>query len=266
VPRSEIKSGDTIYRTTNNQKDGTVNAYYRVKRNPLYRSNASAVRDWAGGTAQGVLMLEAIQGNSLSDPATHPFVAGSTIFVGDPPDGKDAGVVPTGMAGEDFRSRDNWIQVYVGDVTGSGSKTTDPYDNYRGPIYRNSALWPPDEVEATAENNDNFTLIRFSDYLNTTLTCKVNGVDGLTGTYCLSGFFTKNNTGSADVIRFSSPDGVLFYSPQSVDAFPVKRPEVGIHAYGQGLLIQYTYFDDFAIQFGPGYGITRQGFLLPIQQ
>jgi hypothetical protein len=128
-------------------------------------------------------------------------------------------------------------------------------------------------VEDTVTNNDNFTLIRFSDSdsplndptKNATLTCKVNGVDR-TGTYCLSGFFTKNNNGSADVIRFSSPDGVLFYSPQSGATFPAKRPEVGLHAYGGSSQITNTSFDDFAMQFGPGYGIIRQGFLLPIQQ
>ena len=113
-------------------------------------------------------------------------------------------------------------------------------------------------------NTDNFTLLRFSDYVNSSLTCKVNGVDR-TGSYCLTGFYSKDNTGSAgDVLRFASPDGTLFYSPQSGTIFPAGRSEVGLHAYGNDAY--WTEFDDFALQFGPGYGITRQGFLLPIQQ
>ena len=83
-------------------------------------------------------------------------------------------------------------------------------------------------------------------------------------TYCTS-FGTRNNFGTGgDVVRFTSPDGSMFYSPQSGAVFPTKRSEVGLHAYcNDG---QFTEYDDFAIQFGPGYGITRQGFLLPLQQ
>jgi hypothetical protein len=107
-------------------------------------------------------------------------------------------------------------------------------------------------VEDTAIYNDNFTLLRFEDYVNST--------------YCTS-FFTKLNstTGSAgDVLRFQSPDGSMFYSPQSGVVFPTKRAEVGLHAYGNdGNFVEY---DDFALQFGPSYTITRQGFMLPIQQ
>ena len=156
---------------------------------------------------------------------------------------------------ETFRARDNWILFYVGDTTGTAPADADPFNNRRGPVLRNSVLWPPDNTEDTVVNNDNFTLLRFSDYVNPT--------------YCTS-FFTKpNNTaGSAgDVIRFTSPDGSLFYSPQSGTSqndFPTGRAEFGLHTYGvEGNL---TEFDDFALQFGPGYGITRQGFLMPMQQ
>ena len=84
----------------------------------------------------------------------------------------------------------------------------------------------------------------------------------LGGTNCLSGFFSKDNIDPApDMLRFSSPDGVVFNSPSAGTLSP-ERAEVGLHNYGGNI----TYFDDFALQFGPGYGITRQGFLLPIQQ
>jgi hypothetical protein len=112
-------------------------------------------------------------------------------------------------------------------------------------------LWPPDNVVDTVPSNDNFTLIRFSDYVNST--------------YC-SSFFTKNNTGSAgDVLRFTSPDGTKFYSPKTGSIFPVSRAEVGLHAFGNGGSGAVEY-DDFGVQFGPGYEIIRRGFLLPIQQ
>jgi hypothetical protein len=55
---------------------------------------------------------------------------------------------------------------------------------------------------------------------------------------------------------------VLFNSPSSGSSLPVSRAEVGLHAYA----VTSIFYDDFAMQFGPGYGITRQGFLLPIQQ
>jgi hypothetical protein len=98
--------------------------------------------------------------------------------------------------------------------------------------------------------SDNFTLLRFSDFVN--------------AAHC-TGFFTKANPGPAgDVIRFTSPDGSMFYSPQGGTVFPTGRSEFGLHAYGIDAVS--TEFDDFAIQFGPGYRITRQGFLQPVQQ
>jgi prepilin-type N-terminal cleavage/methylation domain-containing protein len=243
----EILNGEIVYQTSNNLAGGTVNAIYRVARNPIYRTAASADRNWAGGVAQGVLLLERIKDNPLSNPTTAPFVAGSKIFVGDHPGGTWAGTV---SASEAFRARDNWIMFYVGDPTGSAPADTNPFNYYRGPILRGSVLWPPDNTEDTVINTDNFTLLRFSDYVNTT--------------YCTS-FFAKSNTGSAgDVLRFTSPDGTLFYSPKSGTVFPAGRAEFGLHAFGNDAM--WTEFDDFALQFGPGYGISRKGFLLPIQQ
>jgi hypothetical protein len=104
----------------------------------------------------------------------------------------------------------------------------------------------------TVPANDNFTLIRLSDYVNSA--------------YCTS-FSTKYNTGTGggDILRFTSPDGTKFYSPATGTVFPANRPEVGLHAYGISQE-NATYYDDFAIQFGPSYGISRKGFLLPIQQ
>ena len=52
-------------------------------------------------------------------------------------------------------------------ATRSGNAPADinPFNNYRGPILRNSVLWPPDNPEDTVINTDNFTLLRFSDYV-----------------------------------------------------------------------------------------------------
>jgi prepilin-type N-terminal cleavage/methylation domain-containing protein len=261
----EILSGETVYQTSNNLPGGTVTAVYRVMRSPVYRAAKSGNRLWSSGSEQGVLLLERISGNALSNPSTAPFTGGSTIFVGEHPGGTNAGTVGVGGVSDAvFRQRDNWLMFSVGDPTGKDPADTNPFNNYRGPVLRNSILWPSDNPEETVINTDAFTLLRFSDYLNASLSCRVNGV-GQTGSYCLTRFFTKNNDGSAgDVLRFASPDGSMFYSPQSGTVFPTGRAEFGLHAYGMDG--HFTEFDDFALQFGPGYSITRKGFLMPIQQ
>ena len=261
----EILSGETVYQTSNNLPGGTVTAVYRVMRSPVYRAAKSGNRLWSSGSEQGVLLLERISGNALSNPSTAPFTAGSNIFVGEHPGGTDAGTVGVGGVSDVvFRQRDNWLMFSVGDPTGKDPADINPFNNYRGPVLRNSILWPPDNPEETVINTDAFTLLRFSDYLNASLSCRVNGV-ARAGSYCLTGFFTKNNDGSAgDVLRFASPDGSMFYSTQSGTVFPTGRAEFGLHAYGMDA--HFTEFDDFALQFGPGYGITRKGFLMPIQQ
>lgn len=261
----EMLSGETVYQTSTNLPGGTVTAIYRVMRSPVYRAAKSGNRLWTSGSEQGVLLLERIAGNSLSNPSTAPFQLGYKIFVGEHPGGTDAGTVgvPGGVSDEVFRQRDNWLLFYVGDPSGNAPADTNPFNNTRGPILRNSVLWPPDNPQETVINTDNFTLLRFSDYVNSSLSCRVNGVNR-TGGYCLTGFYSKDNTGAAgDVLRFASPDGTMFYSPQS-GPFPAGRAEFGLHVYGADG--HFTEFDDFALQFGPGYGITRQGFLLPIQQ
>jgi prepilin-type N-terminal cleavage/methylation domain-containing protein len=249
----QIMSGDTVYQTSSNDAAGTVTAIYRLARNPYYRDYTESIRNWSGNAAQGVMVLEPIQGNPASVPATSPFTSGKKIFAGEPPGGVWAATVgvPGGITDQAFRARNNWLQFYVGDPTGNAPADADPFNNYRGPVLRNSVLWPPDNAEDTAVNNDNFTLLRFSDYINSS--------------YC-TWFGTKNNTmpEGGDILRFTSPDGSEFYSPQSGVVFPTGRAEVGLHAYGDDG--HFTEFDDFGLQFGPGYGITRQGFLLPIQQ
>jgi prepilin-type N-terminal cleavage/methylation domain-containing protein len=249
----EILNGETVYQTADNQPGGTVTAKYRVARNPVYREPYISLRNWAGNAAQGVILLERIAGESLSDPSTAPFTAGSKIFVGEPPGGTWAATVGVGgYIDQAFRVRDNWVMFYVGDPTATLPADSDPFNNFRGAVLRNSVLWPRDNVEDTLVNNDNFTLLRFSDYVNTTY---------------ITGFGTKYNTSvgeGADVLRFTSPDGSMFYSPKSGTVFPTSRSEVGLHAYGNdGNWVEY---DDFAMQFGPGPGPTRKGFALPIQQ
>ncbi len=259
----EIVSGETLYQTADNLPGGTVTAVYRVARNPLYRDSSAGARNWVGNSAQGVILLERIQGNAKSNPSTTPFTAASKIFVGEHPGGTWAATAS--VSGDAvFRRRDNWVLMYVGDPTGNAPADTDPFNNYRNPVIRNSVLWPPENPEGTAIPSDNFTLIRFGDYVNPSLSCKVNGVDQ-SGSYCLQGFYSKGNTGSAgDVLRFASPDGALFHTPQSGVVFPANRAEVGLHAFGNDAT--FAEFDDFAIQFGPGPGPVRKGFLMPIQQ
>ena len=249
----EILSGDTVYQTSDNSPGGPLRGVYLVARSPIYRENWESDRRWSSGLARGVLLLEVIADNSYSNPVTYPFTAGSTIFVGDYPSGTEAGTVgvPGGYTDTVFRARDNWIMAYVADQTGKSPSDSNAFNNYRGPVLRESALWPPDNAVDTVPANDYFTLIQFSDYVN--------------NTYCTS-FGTKYNTGTGgDVLRFTSPDGAKFYSPATGNIFPANRAEVGIHAFGLSQE-NATYYDDFAIQFGPINGITRQGFLLPIQQ
>ena len=247
----EIRSGEIVYQTSNNLPGGTLNAIYRVMRSPVYRSAAQADRNWTGGTARGVLLLERIKDNAYSNPTAYPFTVGSNIFVGDYPAGIDSGTVGVpGFTDQAFRVRDNWLLFYVGDPAGNAPADTDPFNNFRNPISRGWFLWPPDDPADTVSGSDNFTLLRFSDFVN--------------AAHC-TGFFTKANPGPAgDVIRFTSPDGSMFYSPQGGPLFPTGRSEFGLHAYGIDAVS--TEFDDFAIQFGPGYRITRQGFLQPVQQ
>jgi hypothetical protein len=62
----EIASGDTVYTTNNNSPSGTVTAIAIVRRNPVYRSSSSTVRNWSGKTAEAVLILEAVRGLASS--------------------------------------------------------------------------------------------------------------------------------------------------------------------------------------------------------
>jgi len=81
-----------------------------------------------------VLLLERIAGNSLSDPVTAPFTAGSKIFVGEHPGGTDAGTVGVSGGGDEvFRRRDNWLMFYVGDPGGNAPADVNPFNNFRGP-------------------------------------------------------------------------------------------------------------------------------------
>ena len=190
---------------------------------PRVPSGNARVRHWASGNAaQGVLLLERIKDNSSRTrplPRSRRARRSSSGII---PAGPVPGTVgvPGGVTDTVFRLRDNWILFYVGDPTGNAPADINPFNNYRGPILRNSVLWPPDSMEETAINNDNFTLLRFSDYVNTSLTAG-------------QGFGTRNNCyGSTkdggDVIRFTSPDGNMFYSPQSGVVFPTNRSEVGL--------------------------------------
>ncbi|MRR37521.1 hypothetical protein EG829_23275 [bacterium] len=274
----EIASGDTVYTTNDNSSSGTVTAIAIVRRNPVYRSSSSTVRNWSGKTAEAVLILESVKASGITRP--HVFGQGKTLFVGNEGAGVIAGVVgiPSGSTDIVYRDRDQWVAVYVADPTGPASSRmpdADPFNIFnssngqyeRGRILRTSVRWPVDDVEYTSAANDFFTVVRFGSFVNSTLpSCKVSSGSGLMdlgGTNCLGSFYSGNNSlaNYPDILRFSSPNGVVFNSPMG-STFPTAQSEVGLHSLGGDV----PSFDDFALQFGPGYGITRQGFMLPIQQ
>lgn len=227
----EIKYGDTVYQTG---ADGTVNMAM-VAWNPVYY--ASDTKGWDTGTAAGALILDVIPGQLFKG-----FDNG-TLYVGTYPLGRALANVT------DFKTKENWVRIYVADPNSVVAGNTYPTDTNRNPIARGSILWPPDDLSKTVSGNDYFTIVRFSDW----------NVGSNTGYY-----WSKENTDIDrwDVLCLKS---TTFVTPSLGSSLADQRAEIGLHAFGSNTTIGNTYFDDFAIQFGESAGMVRTQFLQPIQ-
>jgi hypothetical protein len=261
----EIVSGNTVYQTQDDSAGGTVTAIALVRNDPIYWSRSEqqpAEWSWNAGTAAGVLILEVLKdGTGTIRPYT--FTAGKKLYVGEPPYGTwiaTAGV-PSSITTESsaFRGRDNWVQVFVGDKDGPDNPNNNPFDTSRALSPRDQIFWALDRVGypgITIPSNDRFSLVRMSDYRNACLARR---------------FLSRQNTETGtigDFIRLGKwqYDGSTFYStPTSGTTFSSSRPEIGLHSYGPADSMTNLYFDDFAVRFGPVWGV-KSGFLMPVQR
>ncbi len=258
-----ITFGDTVYQTTDGAPGSTITAIAKVGREPAYRYTTN--RNWGDGTAEGALILDVVKdtGGSVK---SYAFSTGN-LLVGEPP----GGVVLANVT--EFRPKDNWIQVFVADpddpalnprlkapsrelaipapeITAYDQRMLPTNEIYRLAVTRGQVYWPPDntvdgEGKSTIQSNiDYFTLVRMN----------VSDAASVTGFY-------SENINSYDIFRIRETSAP-FLTPDS-GSFPTDRPEVGIHTYGS--MSTYTYFDDFAIQFGESARKAQSGFLQPIQ-
>ncbi len=178
---------------------------------------------WAGNSAAGTLLLRNTTGT---------FSVGEQIKV--------IGSTATFKVTE-YRIRDNFIRAYYGDKTGCGSTTNSPLDSQRGAMRRGTVFWPPDEIADWSATNDYFTLVQW-DEIKSDL-----------------GENTVKLIGSIDEPKAIIRSNTLT-SPTSG---PLGKPELGLHAFGQGAT--NVYFDDFAVQ--ADIGAPRNiGFVRTIQE
>jgi len=189
-----------------------------VNGSPIVDSGA-----WVGGTAVGTLTINNVSGS---------FSSGHTLRVV----GSAATARVTGT-----RARDNYIKVYVGDVSGNPPGNDDPLDGQTLGNPRGVVHWPPDLTEDTDASNDYFTLIQW-DAVNP-------GVGSNTAFRMGSGkdlnAIIRSNT-------FTTCTSCTF-----------NQPELGLHAMGNSL--NFIYFDDFAAQTELGTG-SPSGFPRTIQE
>ena len=164
----EILSGETVYQTSNNLAGGTVNAVYKAMRSPFYRAAKSGgQRPWSSGTEQGVLLLERIAGRAPLGPVHGALYGGLEDLRRRASRGNRCGHRRRARRRQrcGLPQAGQLAHVLRGDPSGNAPADTNPFNNYRGSVLRNSVLWPPDNPEDTAINSDNFTLLRFSDYV-----------------------------------------------------------------------------------------------------
>jgi hypothetical protein len=135
-----------------------------------------------------------------------------------------------------FKARDNYIQAYYGNKDGNGTPDGNPYDQQRQPNDIGIANWPVDPGEPLTPANDYYTLVQW----NWDVDASVSRLPDGDGKYTLIATDT-----------LTSPTGI----------FPYSRPELGLHAMGDGA--ENVFYDDFAIQLDVQSG---SGFLTPIQQ
>jgi prepilin-type N-terminal cleavage/methylation domain-containing protein len=201
-----IEDGDII--TQANGAQGTV------VENPILSAGS-----WAGGDAAGIITI-----NKVSGPN---FQNGQAILVG----GSNL------ATSQGFTTRNNYIKVFYGDVTGGGTANNDPFDLERSPNLRNEIHWPPDEITDWSAERDFFTLIQWDG---------VNSVD-IIDSIDEPGVIVLGTENSL----FTPDSGILSYA----------RPELGLHTFGHGSTD--VYFDDFGLQVEIASGA---GFLTPIQE
>ena len=188
-----IKNGDFI----TGQGSGATG---RVTGNPIIKSVS-----WSG--AEGIITINNITG---------AFTDGENVFV--------AGSSATATVSGAFRERDNYIKVYYGDQTNSGTPDGNLLDDLRDGIPFGETPWPPDNVDEWNADNDFFTLVQW-DEINTEVT-SISIVDSIY---------------EPDAIIRSSESDLL--TPE----FGVfDHTELGLHTFGSGST--NIYFDDFALQ------------------
>jgi prepilin-type N-terminal cleavage/methylation domain-containing protein len=135
-----------------------------------------------------------------------------------------------------FKARDNYLQAYYGNKDGNGTPDGNPYDQQRQPNAAGIANWPVDPGEPLTPANDYYTLVQW----NWDVDASISRLQDENGKFTIIATDT-----------LTSPTGI----------FPFNRPELGLHAIGDGA--ENVFYDDFAIQLDVQSG---SGFLTPIQQ
>jgi Tfp pilus assembly protein PilX len=135
-----------------------------------------------------------------------------------------------------FKARDNYLQAYYGNKDGNGTPDGNPYDHQRQPNVAGVANWPLDPGEPLTAEKDYYTLVQWNWDVDASIS-RLQDEDG------------KFTIIATDTL--TSPTGI----------FPYSRPELGLHATGDG--VETVYYDDFAIQLDV---LSGSGFLTPVQQ
>jgi type II secretory pathway pseudopilin PulG len=120
-----------------------------------------------------------------------------------------------------FKARDNYIQAYYGNKDGNGTPDGNPYDQQRQPNDIGIANWPLDPGEPLTAEKDYYTLVQW----NWDVDASVSRLPDDDGKFTIIATDT-----------LTSPTGI----------FPYSRPELGLHAMGDGA--ENVFYDDFAIQ------------------
>jgi type II secretory pathway pseudopilin PulG len=135
-----------------------------------------------------------------------------------------------------FKTRDNYIKAYYTDLAGNDTPDGNPIDHKRIGNLPGMANWPPDDGDTLTATNDYYTLVRW----NFDVDASVSRLPDDDGKFTI--IATDTHTSSTGI-------------------FPFSRPELGLHAMGDGT--ENVFYDDFAIQLDVQSG---SGFLTPIQQ
>jgi prepilin-type N-terminal cleavage/methylation domain-containing protein len=199
-----VEDGDYVVGQTSHAKG-------KVFGTPIVTSGS-----WGAGNAQGVITLNNVTGDFLSTENLR--VIGSATFLG-----------ATG-----YRSRDNYIMAYYGDINGYGTPNNTPLDNEKHGNPRGELHWPPDEVNDTVPDNDYFTLVQWDADIDTSVERLGTGL-------------RENAIIRTDAITTTASGNF-------------GQPEIGLHTFGYSST--NVYFDDFGLQAEVGTIMTTP----PIQE